>query len=50
MTAGPLARFQRSQFGNAHLEVGKQLQQKSLELLVGFVDLVDQQHDPARRP
>ena len=33
-----------SQLGNAHLEVGQQLQQEGLELLVGPVDLVDQEH------
>jgi hypothetical protein len=33
-----------AELGNAHLEVGEQLQQERLELLVGAVDLVDQQH------
>src|SRR5206468_1340945 len=35
----------RSELGNRDLEVGEHLQQKRLELLVGAVDLVDQQHD-----
>jgi hypothetical protein len=45
----PLVGRQCSQFGNAYLEIRKQLEQKGLELLVSLVDLVDQQHDPARR-
>ena len=34
-----------AQLGDRDLEVGEQLQQHRLELLVGLVDLVDQQHD-----
>ena len=34
-----------SQLGDRDLEVGEQLEQHRLELLVGLVDLVDQQHD-----
>ena len=32
-------RAQRSQLRHRHLEIGKHLEQKSLELLVGFIDL-----------
>ena len=34
-----------AQLGDRDLEVGEQLEQHRLELLVGLVDLVDQQHD-----
>src|SRR5712692_3164129 len=34
----------RPNFGDRDLEVGEQLEQKRLELLVGAVDLVDQEH------
>ena len=44
-----LAGAQRAEFGNRDLEIGEQLEQKGLELLVGLVDLVDQQDDFARR-
>jgi hypothetical protein len=35
---------QRAQLGDRDLELGQQLEQEALELLVGAVDLVDQQH------
>src|SRR5258708_653942 len=36
--------FDGSDFGDRDLEVGQELEQKRLELLVGPIDLVDQQH------
>ena len=39
------ARLDAAQLGDRDLEVGQQLEQHRLELLVGLVDLVDQQHD-----
>ena len=39
------ARVDPPQLGDRDLEVGQQLEQHRLELLVGLVDLVDQQHD-----
>jgi hypothetical protein len=36
---------QRAELGDAHLEVGQDLEQERLELGVGLVDLVDQQDD-----
>jgi hypothetical protein len=44
---GRLGRADRSKLGNRDLEVGQQLEQVSLELLVGAIDFVDQQD---RRP
>jgi hypothetical protein len=41
--------FDPPQFGNRDLEVGQELQQHRLELLVGLVDLVDQQDDRSLR-
>ena len=38
-----------AELGDRDLEVGEQLEQHRLELLVGLVDLVDQQHDRLRR-
>ena len=35
----------RAELGHAHLEVAQDLEQEGLELGVGLVDLVDQQHD-----
>ena len=35
----------RSELGHRHLEVGEHLEQERLELGLGLVDLVDQQHD-----
>ena len=43
-TRGIDGRLDRAELGNADLEVGQKLEQKGLELLVGAVDLVDQQH------
>jgi hypothetical protein len=43
-TRGIVNGLDRAQFGDRHLEVGQQLQQEGLELLIGAVDLVDQQH------
>ena len=43
-TRGIERRLDRAELGNADLEVGQQLEQERLELLVGAVDLVDQQH------
>ena len=37
-------RLDRADLGDRHLEVGEHLEQEGLELLVGAVDLVDQQH------
>ena len=42
------ARLDHAQLGDRDLEVGEDLEQHRLELLVGLVDLVDQQHDRAR--
>ena len=42
---GPAARPDRAELGDRDLEVGEHLEQERLELLVGAVDLVDQQHD-----
>ena len=39
------ARLDAAELGDRDLEVGEQLEQHRLELLVGLVDLVDQQHD-----
>ena len=36
--------------GDADLEVGEQLEQERLELVVGPIDLVDQQHGPVAGP
>jgi hypothetical protein len=44
-TSGMRARLDRAQLGDRDLEVGEDLEQHRLELLVGLVDLVDQQHD-----
>ena len=38
-------RLDPAELGDRDLEVGQQLEQHRLELLVGLVDLVDQQHD-----
>ena len=35
---------QRAALGNGNLEVGEEFEQEGLELLVGAVDFVDQQH------
>ena len=40
----PLGRAQRAALGDRDLEVGEELEQEGLELVVGAVDLVDQQH------
>ena len=40
-------RLDRAQLRDRDLEVGEQLEQEGLELVVGAVDLVDQQHDRA---
>ena len=40
----PLARADRAELGDGHLKVGQELEQERLELVVGPVDLVDQQH------
>ena len=34
----------RAEFGDGDLEIGQELEQESLELVVGAVDLIDQQH------
>ena len=39
------SRPDRAELGNGDLEVGEHLEQERLELLVGAVDLVDQEHD-----
>ena len=39
----PLGR-DRPELGDRHLEVGQELEQEGLELVVGAVDLVDQEH------
>ena len=50
ITYGPLLRADRPELGHRDLEVREHLEQERLELLVGAVDLVDQEHAPARRP
>ena len=45
ITAGLPAGADRAELGDRDLEVGEHLEQERLELLVGAVDLVDQQHD-----
>ena len=47
MTSGGVGGADRAELGNRDLELREQLEQVALELLVGAVDLVDQQH---RRP
>jgi hypothetical protein len=42
---GVRARLDPPELGNRYLEVRQQLEQHRLELLIGLVDLVDQQHD-----
>src|SRR3954469_7246429 len=42
---GHRLRLDPPELGNRDLEVGQELEQHRLELLVGLVDLVDQQHD-----
>jgi len=42
---GPRAGAERPELRHAHLEVGQHFEQERLELRVGLVDLVDQQHD-----
>ena len=42
---GALARDDRPDLGDRDLEVREQLEQERLELVVGAVELVDQQHD-----
>ena len=46
--ARPARRRDRPDLGDRDLEVGEHLEQERLELLVGAVDLVDQQHDRLR--
>ena len=48
-TSGSGAGLDHAQLGDRDLEVGEDLEQHRLELLVGLVDLVDQQHDRAPR-
>ena len=43
----PPPRGHRPQLGDRDREVGEELEQERLELVVGAVDLVDQQHDVA---
>ena len=45
ITHRALVRLDRPELGNGDLEVREHLEQERLELLVGAVDLVDQQHD-----
>ena len=47
-TIGRRARRDRPQLGDRDREVGQELEQERLELVVGPVDLVDQQHDRLR--
>ena len=44
-TTGCVLRLDPAELGDRDLEVRQQLEQHRLELLVGLVDLVDQQHD-----
>ena len=44
----PPPRGDRAQLGDRDREVGQELEQEGLELVVGAVDLVDQQHDGLR--
>ena len=43
-TNGPAYGGHRAQLGDGHLEVGEHLEQQALDLDVGLVDLVDEQH------
>ena len=43
-TSGRCARLERAELGHRDLEVGEHLEQERLELGVGAVDLVDEQH------
>ena len=43
-----LGRLHRAELGNRDLKLGQQLEQKPFELLVGAIDLVDQQNGRAR--
>ncbi len=43
MTSGGIARPQRAQLGNRDLEFSQQLEEKPFELLVGAIDLVDEE-------
>ena len=45
----PLGGAHRAALGNGNLEVGQEFEQEGLELLVGAIDLVDQQHGRVRR-
>ena len=40
----------RAEFGDRHLKVGQEFEQERLELLVGAIDFVDQQHRRALAP
>ena len=44
----PVGGTERTEFRDTDLKVAQHFQQKRLELLVGLVDLVDQQHDLVR--
>ena len=44
MTNGRMRGAQRAELGHRDLEVGEHLEQEGLELGVGAVDLVDEQH------
>ena len=48
MTSGGLVGADGAELGNRDLKLGQQLEQEALELLVGAIDLVDQQHRRAR--
>ncbi len=48
--AGNRGRLEGSEFRDRHLIIGKQFEQERLELLVGAVDFVDQQHRRRRPP
>ena len=48
MTIGGWVGLERAQLGDRHARLREQLEQERLELLVGAVDLVDEQHGGAR--
>ena len=47
--AGRWRARERAELGDRDLEVAQHLEQERLELRIGLVDLVDQEHHPARR-
>ena len=48
-TSGMLRALRVPELRDRHLKIAEDLQQERLELRVGLVDLVDEQHDRLRR-